>query len=133
MEKEIIEGNKLIAEFMKAEQHTPYWVNLRAGVRGEYYHSSWNWLMPVVEKIGKIGIPDDKYESGERIYVDNYYPRTFGMMDNKGENYLFRLNGFTVHESKTLIGSVYLGVIEFIKWHNEHKSPSQKEGTENHR
>ena len=64
-EEEIIEGNKLIAEFMEweivatagdntkiyeaAENH-PY-------VAGDWtdvslcFHSSWDWLMPVVEKI----------------------------------------------------------------------------------
>ena len=41
--------NKLIAEFMD--------VNLIEGQPGDY-HTSWDWLMPVVEKIG-----DDYYNT----------------------------------------------------------------------
>ena len=41
--------NKLIAEFMD--------VNLIEGQLGEY-HISWDWLMPVVQKIG-----DDYYNT----------------------------------------------------------------------
>lgn len=44
-EKEIIEGNKLIAKFMKISMVPP---------RTKFeYHESWEWLMPVIEKIGK--------------------------------------------------------------------------------
>jgi len=50
---EIIESNKLIAEFMGMEDYQEM---------GEYvtprYHTSWNWLMPVVERIEEIAIDD---------------------------------------------------------------------------
>lgn len=82
-EKEIIDGNKLIAEFMdckinnevcfdRIEIPLAHGVAARVG-RKEYglyevngnshnpfqlkYHSSWDWLMPVVEKIGKMNEP----------------------------------------------------------------------------
>lgn len=38
---DIIEGNRLIAEFDGYDIH----------MNGYQYHSSWDWLMPVVEKI----------------------------------------------------------------------------------
>lgn len=64
----IVENNKLIAEFMglykgfhafeyesgqipewaeKEESNTLFLTDLK-------YHNSWDWLMPVVEKIGKL-------------------------------------------------------------------------------
>lgn len=50
-DQEIIEGNKLIAEFMgMGEKFLPMDYEHENGVR---YHSSWDWLMPVVEKIEK--------------------------------------------------------------------------------
>ena len=56
------ESNKLIAEFMEYNlptQDTPSWVKTRLdepnwSVDMEY-HSSWDWLMPVVKKIHKAG------------------------------------------------------------------------------
>lgn len=167
MEKEIIEGNKLIAEFMGHKMHLdserervfylesyptlPHhregfdiplgiyshgkytesnWIDAmtknkkvlteRISIANLKYHSSWNWLMPVVEKISKLETPNDKYENGERIYVENYSPRTFGLMNENGE-YLFRFNGHQLLTSESFIGSVYLGVVDFIKWYNENK------------
>ena len=56
-EQEIIEGNKLIAEFMGykfIEDWHQYWrlSDKHLLLENELkYHSSWDWLMPVVEKI----------------------------------------------------------------------------------
>tara|TARA_R110000751_G_scaffold6143_3_gene26670 strand:+ start:645 stop:908 length:264 start_codon:yes stop_codon:yes gene_type:complete len=53
------ENNKLIAEFMN--------VKLEGGgriakmIRGEY-HTSWDWLMPVVEKIDNLFGEDDSVD-----------------------------------------------------------------------
>ena len=61
--KTIEEGNKLIAEFMgrcgKVNKHL-YWVNIPSvkwvTVEQMQFHTSWDWLMPVVEKINEINI-----------------------------------------------------------------------------
>ena len=59
-QKEIIEGNKMIAGF-----HGLYCLNEYArhedhGSCVNYadmqYHTSWDWLMPVIEKLEKLGI-----------------------------------------------------------------------------
>jgi len=64
-EQEIINGNKLIAEFMQVEvvlnsdNITVYWYyNPEKGylVHMLKYHSSWDWLMPVVKKIQQLEI-----------------------------------------------------------------------------
>ena len=55
-DKEILDGNKLIAEFMGGTLDNPkakYYYFLE---RGRYemelkYHSSWDWLIPVIGKI----------------------------------------------------------------------------------
>jgi len=47
--------NKLIAEFMD--------VNLIEGQRGDY-HTSWDWLMPVVEKIKRTDLSREMVMQG---------------------------------------------------------------------
>lgn len=125
MNKEILEGNKLIANFMGLETK----VNSRGSLctvpdedlQFDYiaYHSSWDWLMPVVEKISKIPIPDRPVIfNGEDTFYDTYFPRTFGMMNSETNEYLVRINTFALHYSKSLITATYEAVVEFIKWYN---------------
>ena len=57
---EILEGNKIIAEFMGLHFHKRGWVDAQH-IDGNYeceelkYHSSWDCIMPVVEKIEALG------------------------------------------------------------------------------
>ena len=60
-----MEDNKLIAEFMGLEIHeskhkyiTTYYVTIDGvptDLQDLQYHTSWDWLMPVVEKIESLG------------------------------------------------------------------------------
>jgi len=108
---DIIEGNKLIAGFMQLETKNRNWDERLVYLYGNYwypseklkYHSSWDWLMPVVEKIQSLGgrfIIGD----GNRVTVYN-------------KDYDWR-NGSTEDE---LIECVWHGAIQFIKWHNQNK------------
>lgn len=77
------------------------------------YHTSWDWLMPVVEKISQF-----KYEDGETAYL-----RTFGMPFTDGlaesaQTIMVRINRCECFHGKTLIEAVYLAVIGFIKENN---------------
>ena len=63
--------NKLIAEFMGAEPDKKTF--MRTGEKVYFYHTSWDWLMPVVQKIedylsdnvGKVGYFDDGLSSND--------------------------------------------------------------------
>lgn len=77
------------------------------------YHKSWDWLMPVIIKIGTIKIPFEDFNQHE-----TYYPRTFGMINIENGNYLFRYNNLFLHESPELIKAAYAATVEFINYYN---------------
>ena len=100
------ENNKLIAEFMGYENvgtlsNPMYEYGERGGCRSLEdlcYHESWNWLMPVVQKIESLGyvftIQGGKAEYGEMISETRCF----------------------IAEDK--ISSTYQAVVEFIKTYN---------------
>lgn len=67
------------------------------------YHSSWDWLMPVVEKIERLG--SCQIDISLNWCRAGYKGRTFDSRD-----YL---------KSATKIEAVYNAVIAFINWYNE--------------
>jgi hypothetical protein len=130
-----MENNKLIAEFMGAEIEENYkqypWTwdddypNPRIRIRitlpldtlpksqkfgvyyveGLQYHTDWNWLMPVVEKIDLI-LPDDNLVtiSFNRCLIEWFEKGiTFEGLGN------------------TRIEATYKAVVEFIIFYNENK------------
>ena len=65
-QEEIIKNNKLIAEYMGLEKGVAYYIpNYEKHCKFSYdttnlffpeelkYHESWDWLMPVIEKLAK--------------------------------------------------------------------------------
>lgn len=126
------ENNRLIAEFMGLK-----WIKQSDNIfpSGHYekgedwygidfinYATSWDWLMPVIEKISRIEY--GRSEDG----IDTAYPRTFGMLNNDGKP-MFRINRYGLHEAQTLIEAAYEGVIEFIEHHDYiHTINQTKEG-----
>jgi hypothetical protein len=130
-EKEIIENNKLIAEFMGGKYSKdvsfpmsndsiwlPFWgiINFETIENGKgqvlLYHSSWDWLMPVVERVVKLKIGDGV------VYVDHPYLRTFGATNEATGKIMVRFNGQALFQSDTLIEATYLAVIDIINWYN---------------
>lgn len=137
-EQSIIENNKLIAEFMgyfyKKEGEIEYWnhndkyIKPRAVTRidkGERleFNTSWDWLMPVVEKIENTNVV--------RLYAKNWQGvevRIFKTL-NTGDNYCeinhIRHSGNKIititHNKESKIQCVYEAVIDFINWYNESK------------
>lgn len=131
MTQKIIKGNKLIAEFMglitiqrgKVKSFTLQIEKVRnAGITDWIskdflpqlkYHSSWDWLMLVVEKIQSL-----EYEvsiCGEQFGQFPRKPRTFIYFDLKRHKRLGEIHA----EGKTTKEATYKAVIEFIKWLNK--------------
>jgi len=123
--KEIIEGNKLIAEFMGGKYRKG---NKKQSIEERYfgliekgyyhwvselrYHKSWDWIMPVVEKIEKLGcIVEISYSlvcMCRICVIGKKYEKAFNITnDNNG--------------GLEPIIAVYKSVVEFIKWYNENK------------
>lgn len=97
MDKQIQEGNKLIAEFMmlsKVEGDLYPIAGYLTPAEQLGYHTSWDWLMPVIEKISKIEFHREMEDDGGGNYIEvihTHYPRTFGMPDREGK-VMFRFN-----------------------------------------
>ena len=106
-ETEQANRNKLIAEFMGIEVIPAGTIpigQIKKGQKSEallMYHSSWDWLMPVIEKISKIPF----YEEG--------YP-------------MFRFTGNPLFNGNTLIEVAYTAVVDFITFYNA-QNPNQNE------
>lgn len=126
--QEIIEGNKLIAEFMgwtiepgMEDDKDPYY-NWNKGfsmalLSDLLFHEKWDWLMPVVEKIedcfgGSIMVRI--HDKRCHIEMGTQYGIT-----KKGENIDVPdcYNGFC----KTKIEATWKSVVKFIKWYNSQK------------
>jgi hypothetical protein len=114
----ILENDELIAIFMGFKRDLGYTYKDgifyqhadRMGVYGPTsqpfeYNTSWDWLLPVVEKIESLGFIFT-------IHSDAAYIRKFWYKGN------FPHIG-NVAENK--ITATYKTVVEFIKWYNEYK------------
>lgn len=75
------------------------------------YHDSYDWLMPVVEKIETIAHPDSKFPI--EFTVDGKYAASFnecGFGDYP--------TSFIREYGNTRLEAVYKSIIQFIKWYN---------------
>jgi hypothetical protein len=115
----IMKDNKLIAEFMGFKQphpeypNTSYWYKELPNGRLETlailnYHISWDWLMPVVEKINLL----DDYR-----YTFLIGSMDAQIVDNVTNDVIVEVS--CKHSVDELIKSVYDAVVEFIKQHNK--------------
>jgi hypothetical protein len=130
-EQEILDSNVLIAEFVggkfyqelsyldrKEEVWVPHFGICRIDTidvgKGKIleYHKSYDWLMPVVEKIEslnyKTSIISTLLLSGEMLYI-------MAITDNDDDITYWNERG------NTKIEAVYNCVIAFIKWYNQNK------------
>ena len=124
----ILENNKLIAEFMRMKKIDGFTTSL-SGMQvsasgyehdGEFvlledlqFHSSWDWLMPVVDKIHNTGVVTD---------ICFGYDMGYFTIEAETEQETRMFEGHQNHGKP--IDCVYKAVIEFMQWYNEQPSNS---------
>lgn len=134
-----IENNKLIAEFMGAKEYTgdlegqfygttfPHGYDTTMNLK---YNTSWDWLMPVIEKIENLGycvcFESNEYlgtatemdvSNFKKIYISEFsgHPINKDSFTNKGISYI-QFGGKT---NLSKIEAVYDTCIKFIQWYNQ--------------
>lgn len=126
---DIQEKNRIIARYMGYDLITPEmrknpknWVNSfwekkdgdKNVVLGRdtylRYHTDWNWLMKVVEKISKTETPSSTEEQR-----DYHYPVTFAMISPENQ-FMVRFSQFFLHQSDSLIEATFEAVVETIQF-----------------
>lgn len=129
MEKDIIEGNKMIAEFMgfkriespkvkEVYMRAKHWIIEGHGYFDDEelkYHTSWDWLMPCVEKIETID--QEKEDDGYSVLIQGVLCQISDM------NMMGTLISEGFKDKK--IDAVWQAVIQFITWYNQNNSNPQ--------
>jgi len=118
----IQKGNVLIAQFMDnwadTGQEPAFYVYKHKGYESHelLFHESWDWLMPVVEKIEELG-----YYVNILSYTTDGNNKEFGCQITKydEEDYQYKNLPLKFTFAKSKIEEVYLQIIEFIKWYNK--------------
>lgn len=99
------ENNRLIAKFMESKVTIDtYFINgmyMTINESDLKYHSDWNWLMQVVEKIESLNVV---VEIRENVCYIETTP-----------------NDYYSELEETKIQATYNAVVRFIKWYNENK------------
>jgi len=123
-----LENNKLIAEFMGLDElgryvPTKLLPSIKYGlfqgifeIEETEFHISWDWLMPVVDKIEKLNFEINGVVSSVDINII-YGDCIIQDEDGLGELYIYKHS----NESGNKLESVYRAVVEFIKWYNKNK------------
>jgi hypothetical protein len=113
-----MKNNKLIAEFLGFQQTNIGWydaeeVLLRTEIDNTFdnlkFHTDWNWLMQVVEKIENL-----QYKNNNDVFkvvIDYGSCIIYNMINDL--DILFSVN------SIYKIQATYNACVEFIKWYNE--------------
>ena len=127
-ETEILEGNKLIAEFMGISKQDTF-----AGKRYIYciynnkystqlhFNESWDWLMPVVEKIENLEFGKwYMHIQGNTVDIEDGN-EGIGLWDFHINNEDPDFSLFPSNKKLKSVEAVYIAVVEFIKWYNNER------------
>ncbi len=120
IDMEIKEGNKLIAEFMGYHRRPDlddeilgeaYYIDSKLNFYTSKckYHSSWDWLMPVIEKIEQTKYTD---------YSFNYNITGDGICISKFDDGSGVIHSVSNKWGESKLDASWKCVVEFIKWYN---------------
>ena len=116
------EGNRLIAEFMGLvfyDDQNQYYDSVNGVFMGLFfkYHTSWDWLMPVVEKLHNMAI---LYEIKNKLstYNERWYRCSLTLYKESLPNGKYRV----VRDGDTQLNAIWRAVIKFIQWYNKEES-----------
>lgn len=127
-----IESNELIARFMGLEKEDDGYLRERNDLNGyDYgalfwykpenmlYDKSWDWLMPVCEKINSFKLSYPAFMNCSVIIR----PNECEIKDGSLHNSIFHFEVYDGnHADKyTTLSATYEVVLQFIKWYNENK------------
>jgi hypothetical protein len=115
--KTLEEKNRMIAEFMGKEWHKSFFKDvciINPSNISYQFHISWDWLMPVVEKIRKINCYDRGDIFNVQFIISNDRIEFYQSGYTKKESYWYQNNG---------IESVYNAVIGCITMYNNELKP----------
>ena len=76
------------------------------------FHSSWDWLMPVVEKINNT---TDEFGNEMDFQIGN----GFVWVDPPIGNRIYFSGNEIDHKKEPMIDKVYKAVVEFMQWYNQ--------------
>ena len=101
------EGNELIREFVGKEFHDKLCYEEFGGIdysecRG-FYHSSWNWFMPVFDKVHKV-LNEMRRPSANHVCMGDALE-------------------VDVHCAVMIVNieKAFIAIVKFIKWYNQNK------------
>jgi hypothetical protein len=128
-QQQIDKGNQIIAQFEgwvkngKTQTYTGDIINVYRNKKGDVwrcdfdYNNSWAALMPVIEKISKHEYERYLTQNGDDEYeeIETAYPRTFGMINSRTGDFMFRFNRCYLFGAPTLIEAAWLAVVDFIQ------------------
>lgn len=112
--------------FFMVREHNPEKV-MEAIVGYVKYHSSWDWLMPVLDKIEKMGATIRINSNFNQFNKRNFHQVTIEIVSGElsksgkafwGDGYKYQKHSDT---SENKMEAIYSSVIDFIKWYNENK------------
>lgn len=126
-QSEIIEGNRLIAVFHgwkhiptpkgkgKGYWDFPEWKRASWSEESLEYHRSWDWLMPVVDKVESLTVEDGRGPVNFIVSMDS----TYCVISQGGEGVVADYQGDNRMEC------TYHAILRFIRWYNSQSLPKQ--------
>lgn len=123
---DITECNIFICEFMGYQYFKEFLIHPGSEKPSEMlkpdelkYHCSWDWIMPVIERIESISTPTIEKIwvsiSGKSCAMWNYFSPMEVLRKNDVPNiYRIKIN------SESKLKATWLACIDYIKWYNEH-------------